>query len=100
MVTSRSMRSWFIARRQPPALRGGSTEDAVIEAAAAVQQAISNAVAAVGAGWLVVALLGLLGVVGMIGQASTVAAEQAALDQHRLVGRVVKLARVSRLARL
>ena len=48
-------------------LRGGSTEDAVIEAAAAVQQAISNAVAAVGGGWLVVALLGLLGVVGMIG---------------------------------
>jgi cytochrome c-type biogenesis protein len=48
-------------------LRGGSTEDPVIEAAAAVQQAVSDAVAAVGAGWLAVALVGLLGVVGMTG---------------------------------
>ena len=31
-----------------------------------VQQAVSKGVAAVGAGWLTVALLGLLGVVGMI----------------------------------
>jgi hypothetical protein len=42
-------------------------EDPVIEAAAAVQQAVSDAVAAVGAGWLAVALVGLLGVIGMIG---------------------------------
>jgi cytochrome c-type biogenesis protein len=47
-------------------LRGGPTEDPLIEAAATVQQAVANGVAAVGAGWLAVALLGLLGVVGVI----------------------------------
>jgi cytochrome c-type biogenesis protein len=46
-------------------LRGGSTEDPVIEAAAAVQEAVSNAVAALGAGWLAVILLGLLGFIGL-----------------------------------
>jgi cytochrome c-type biogenesis protein len=48
-------------------LSGGPTEDPVIEAAAAVQQAVSNGVAAVGAGRLAVALVALLGVIGMIG---------------------------------
>jgi cytochrome c-type biogenesis protein len=47
-------------------LRGGPTEDPLIQAAAAVHQAVSNGVVAVGAGWLAVALLGLLGVIGMI----------------------------------
>jgi cytochrome c-type biogenesis protein len=48
-------------------LRGAPPEDPVIEAAAAVQQAVSSGVAALGAGGLVVTLLALLGIVGMIG---------------------------------
>jgi cytochrome c-type biogenesis protein len=47
-------------------LRGAPPEDPVIEAAAAVQQAVSSGVAALGARGLVVTLLALLGIVGMI----------------------------------
>ncbi|HKX14398.1 MAG TPA: cytochrome c biogenesis CcdA family protein [Propionibacteriaceae bacterium] len=48
-------------------LRGAPAEDPVIEAAAAVQQTVSNGVAALGARGLAVTFLALLGVVGMIG---------------------------------
>jgi cytochrome c-type biogenesis protein len=48
-------------------LSGGSTDDPVIEAAAAVQQAISNLVTAIGVGRLAVILLIVLAVVVVVG---------------------------------
>jgi cytochrome c-type biogenesis protein len=48
-------------------LRGGRTDDPVITAAAAIQRAVANGVATVGAGWLAVILLIALGVVAVIG---------------------------------
>ena len=48
-------------------LRGGRTEDPIIEAAAAIQQVVANGVAAVGVGWLVVILLSMIAVLALIG---------------------------------
>jgi cytochrome c biogenesis protein CcdA len=48
-------------------LRGGPTDDPVIDAAAAIQQAASNAISSVGIGWLAVILLIVLGLVAVIG---------------------------------
>ena len=46
--------------------RGGPT-DPVIDAAAAIQQAASNAISSIGIGWLAVILLIVLGLVAVIG---------------------------------